>query len=209
MTVSDQDGSFDPVSAAGLLQAATQQARRSMEVRTPLLYAGWGLAWLVGPGAMWLSVRDQHPYRGPSEASTAVMAGLIGVALAVTAVVVIRATRGVEGGSQTQGRMFGATWSVGFGALFALQAALARLGASDEVAGLVGAAGPLLVTGLIYMASAGIWIDRPMFVTGTWLVLVVAVGAWTGPVTLLLVEAIGAGGGFLLLAGYLARPGHR
>jgi hypothetical protein len=59
------------------------------------------------------------------------------------------------------------------------------------------------------MASAAIWIDRPMFVTGTWLVLVVAAGAWTGPVTLLLVEAVGAGGGFLLLAGYLARQGRR
>ena len=44
-----------------------------------------------------------------------------------------------------------------------------------------------------------------MFALGVWLIGVAAVGAWTGPVGVLLVEALAGGGGSLALAGYLGR----
>ena len=43
-----------------------------------------------------------------------------------------------------------------------------------------------------------------MFALGGWLALVCAAAAWTGPVTVLLVEAVAGGGGFLLTALLLA-----
>ena len=43
-----------------------------------------------------------------------------------------------------------------------------------------------------------------MFTLGAWLALVAAAGAWTGPVTVLLVEALAVGGGFLLASAVLA-----
>jgi hypothetical protein len=198
---------LDPRAAAALLQATTEQTRRSLEVSRVPLYLSWGLAWLVGLGAMWLSVRDQHPYQGPSGGAGAVLGLLVAAAIAVTVVTVHRATHGLEGGSAVQGRMFGLAWPIGYGTLFALEGALAHAGASDTVLGLVGAAGPVLVTGLIYLVGAAVWADRPMFATGAWLALVAAVGGYTGPVGMLLLGAVAGGGGFLVTAAYLLRRG--
>jgi hypothetical protein len=58
----------------------------------------------------------------------------------------------------------------------------------------------LLVTGLIYLLGASIWLDRGLAVTGGWLALAAAVAGWTGPVTVLIVEAVAAGGGLLAMA---------
>ncbi|MGH3445893.1 MAG: hypothetical protein ACRDPB_11005, partial [Nocardioidaceae bacterium] len=168
-----------------------------------------GVAWLLGFGAMWLSVRDQQPYRGPSVSAGVLLGVLLVAAITFTAVTVGRATHGVEGVSQVQGRMFGLAWPIGFAALFAIEGALGRYGGSSVVLGMIGAAGPLLVTSLVYLAGAATWRDVPMFAIGCWLALVAATGVWAGPVGVLLVEALGAGGGFLAMATLLAWRDHR
>jgi hypothetical protein len=63
--------------------------------------------------------------------------------------------------------------------------------------GVLGAAGPLLLVGLIYMVAAGMWLDRVMFWLGVWALVVAAAGAWTGPVGVLFMDAVAGGGGFL------------
>ena len=183
--------------------------QRSLTVRVPQLYAAWGIAWLIGIGAMWLSVLGQHPYAGPTAATAILLGVLLVAAIVVTMVYVGRATRGVSGRSAVQGRMFGLAWPIGYGAYYTMEAALAHDGAGAELAGLVGAAGPLLVTGMVYLVGAAIWRDWPMFAMGAWLAVVVAVGVWTGPVTVLLVDAVAGGGGFLVMAGYLVVRGRR
>lgn len=202
--MTDEEGFDSPSAAAALIQRTTVDTRRSLDARAPALYAAWGVAWVVGLGAMWLSVRAQHPYTGPDAVSATLLGVLLVGAVVVTIVVVGRATRGVHGQSEAQGRIFGIAWPVGFGAFYAIEGALAHQGADVTVLGLVGAAGPLLVTGLIYLIGAAIWLDRPMLVMGVWLGVVVAAGVWTGPVTVLLIDALAGGGGFLVMAGYLA-----
>ena len=49
--------------------------------------------------ALWLSVRGQHPYTGPSGAAIAAVYSAIAVAIAVSVKIVRRATAGVEGRS--------------------------------------------------------------------------------------------------------------
>jgi hypothetical protein len=203
MTVAGEDDDFDPSAAAALLRQTTHRVRRSIAVRTPVVYAGWGVAWLVGLGGMWLSVRGQRPYRGPATAPTVVLGVLLAAALAFTMVVVIRATRGISGQSEAQGRVFGLAWLAGFVVVFALMGALGRLGADPAVLGTVGGAGPMLVTSLVYLVGAAAWLDRAMLAMGLWLAVVTAVGVYTGPVTLLLIAATAGGGGFLLTAGFL------
>lgn len=200
-----EDNRMDARAAAALLQQTQEHARDELRIRLPPLYAAWGVAWLVGLGGMWLSVRGQRSYRGPAAGSVVLLAVLIAAAVVVTMVIVARATSGIEGPSALQRRIYGASWPIGFAALFAIEGALAQHGASGEVTGILGAAGPLLVTGLIYLLAAAIWLDRSMFALGAWLALAAAAGAWTGPVTVLLVEALAAGGGFLLAAALLAR----
>jgi hypothetical protein len=189
---------MDPGTAAALLRKTTENTRRATELPLAPLYASWGIAWLFGLGAMWWSVRSQDPFRGPTTPSSVLLGLLLAAALAVTVVVLVRANHGIEGDSRIQGQMYGLSWPIGFGALFALEGALARQGASETVLGIVGAAGPLLITGLIYLVGAAVWKERSMFLLGGWLALIVAIGAWTGPVTLLLVGAVAGGGGFLV-----------
>jgi hypothetical protein len=195
-----ENETMDPAAAATLIRQTQTHSVHALKVRTPPLYAVWGTAWLLGLGGMWLSVRDQQPYHGPSGTATATLGVLLFAAAAVTAIIVVRAAKGVGGASAMQGQIYGLSWPIGFASLFAIQGALARQDASDEVLGVLGAAGPILVTALIYLVGAAIWREWSMFYLGAWLALVAGAGAWTGPVNLLLVGAIAGGGGFLVAA---------
>ena len=196
---------MDVRTAADLMRQTQQRTRNALEVRLPPVYAAWGVAWLGGLGAMWLSVRDQQPYREPSVLSSVVLGVLSCLAVTVTMTMVIRATRGVGGVSPVQGRMYGVAWLLGFTAVFVIDGALASHGASHAVQGIAFATAPVVVTALIYLVGAAVWLDISMFILGVWLAVVSAVAAWTGPVGVLAVEALAGGGGFLLAAALVLR----
>src|ERR1039457_1646714 len=85
--------------AAAVVQDARVRARRELVISAPLVYAAWGLVWLVGYGAMWLSVRGQHPYTGPSGVSIAAVFVLAGFAVATVLVIANKAAAGIDGRS--------------------------------------------------------------------------------------------------------------
>ena len=199
-----EDDVLDARQAAELLRRSADHARERLMVNQPLIYGAWGLAWLIGCGAMWLSVLGQHPFRGAAGWASAVLGVGIGLAIVVTAIATVRASSGVGGVSARQGMMFGLAWPVGFAALFIIIGAAAHFGASAQVMGVLGAAGPLLLVGLIYIVAAGMWLDRVMFFLGAWELVVAAAGAWTGPVGVLFMDAVAGGGGFLAAAALLA-----
>ena len=59
-----EDDQLDTRQAAELLRRSADHARQRLMVNQPLIYGAWGAAWLIGCGAMWLSVLGQHPFRG-------------------------------------------------------------------------------------------------------------------------------------------------
>jgi len=199
-----EDDVLDARQAAELLRRSADHARERLMVNQPLIYGAWGLAWLIGCGAMWLSVLGQHPFRGAAGWASAVLGVGIGLAIVVTAIATVRASSGVGGVSARQGMMFGLAWPVGFAALFIIIGAASHFGASARVMGVLGAAGPLLLVGLIYMVAAGLWLDWVMFCLGVWELAVAAAGAWTGPVGVLFMDAVAGGGGFLAAAALVA-----
>jgi hypothetical protein len=198
------DDLLDTRQAAELLQRSADHARARLMVNQPLIYGAWGLAWLIGCGAMWLSVLGQHPFAGAAGWASAVLGAGIFLGIVATAIATGRASRGVGGVSARQAMMYGLSWPVGFAALFTLIGAVGHFGASPTVMGVLGAAGPLVVVGLIYMVAAGMWLDWVMFWLGGWELLVAAIGAWTGPVGVLLMDAVAGGGGFLVAAALVA-----
>src|SRR5579863_3180258 len=141
------DDLLDARQAAELLQRSADHARQRLMVNQPLIYGAWGAAWLIGCGAMWLSV----------------LGAGIALAIVATAITTSRASKGIGGVSARQGMMYGLSWPVGFAALFTLIGAATHFGASPTVLGVLGAAGPLVVVGLIYMVAAGMWLDWIMF----------------------------------------------
>lgn len=196
---------MDAVQAAALLDQTQRSTRQALRIRYAPIYLAWGVAWLVGLGAMWLSVRGQHPYNRPSGVSAAVLGTLLGAAALVTSLVIVRATKGVGGQSTVQGAIWGAAFSAGYASWFAVAGAIDHYGASRAVLGIAYAVGPVLVTGLLYMLAAAIWAEWSMLILGAWLAAVCIAAAWTGPVNVLLVEALAGGGGFLVASTLLTR----
>jgi len=95
----DDAPALDPQGAAAILQQARDRARRELAVRRPVLFLIWAVVVFVGYGAMWLSVRGQHPYRGPAWEALLLAFLLFVAAAGASANVVDRAASGVGGRS--------------------------------------------------------------------------------------------------------------
>jgi hypothetical protein len=96
----DSGGNFDPEQAAALLGHTTQRARRQLAPSPPWLLATRAVAVLAVCGAVWLNVRGQHPYHGPTRAVIPVLVAFIVLNFAATVAVRERALAGVRGSTR-------------------------------------------------------------------------------------------------------------
>ena len=194
-------GTFDPRQAAALLDQTTQQARRKFQPSPPWLLATRAVLVLAALGAIWLSVRGQHPYRGPTAADVPVLIGFIVVNFAATVAVRRHAIAGVSGRSRfSQGEI-----AVLVSAFAATVVAMAALGA----AGLNFAWYPtsvLVVPGLAWAAIAAARANWLSFGTGLAVVALGIVGAFAGPAGSWAVAAVGMCVVLLGLAAAIAWP---
>ena len=179
-------GSFGPKQAAALLDQTTQQARRQLEPAQPWLLVIRAILVLGALGAIWLSVRGQHPYKGLTAADIPVLVGFIVLNFAATVTVRRRATAGVTGRSRfTQGEI-----AVLVASFVVTVVAMVGLGA----AGVSFAYYPtsvLVIPGLawaVLMAARSQWRE---FATGVALVVMGIVGAFAGPAGSWAVAAVG------------------
>jgi hypothetical protein len=104
---SDPGGTFDPRAAATLLDQTTRRARRRLDLTSPQLSLIGVAAAVVALGAIWLSVRGQHPYKGPTAAGL-VMYGVLACWIATVVVFQRRALSGRSGRSVRQQRAYAA-----------------------------------------------------------------------------------------------------
>ena len=195
--VEDQDMSVQE--AAAVLQDARTRARKELVISTPLVYMAWGLVWLIGYGAMWLSVRGQHPYTGPSGVSIAAVFVLAGFAVAAVLVIAGKAAAGIGGQSARHRRFIALTWATGYLILLIVTPAFSS-SASTRTLAFISLAGPLVLAGLTYILAAALGRQRSAFVLGAWLVIVGANCAWLAPAASLATCALAGGGAFLLTA---------
>lgn len=139
---------LDPRAAAMLLEATTRQARREFDIRPPLLMLTGAVVVLVAYGAVWLSVRGQHPYSGPSGTALAELYSTLLVWALLVAAFFQRATRGVGGRSARQRRTDGAAFATVWIAVYVFQGALLHAGASHAIVyGVYPAAAPIIILG--------------------------------------------------------------
>jgi hypothetical protein len=90
-------GNFDPQQAAALLDQTTQQARRKFAPSPPWLLVTRAVMVLAACSAVWLSVRGQHPYRGPTTADIPILVAFIVINFGATVAIRKRAIAGVRG----------------------------------------------------------------------------------------------------------------
>lgn len=175
-TAAGNGGTFGPEQAAALLDQTTQQARRTFQPSPPWLLATRAVLVLAALGAIWLSVRGQHPYRGPTAADIPVLVAFIVVNFAATVAVRRHATAGISGRSR-----FGQGEIIVLVVAFAATAvAMAGLG----TAGVDFATYPtsvLVIPGLAWAAIAAARAHWLEFGTGLAIVALGVVGAFAGP----------------------------
>jgi hypothetical protein len=154
---------------------------------------------LIAYGVLWLSVRNQHPYAGPTGPALAVLYGTIAVWAVFVAVVRRRAVSGVSGRSSQRRQAEAAAFAVPWIMVYVFQGALYHAGASHAIAyGIYPAAAPVIIVGsaaATHQAAHENW-EWAAFAGAA--VVLGAVAAYTGPVTVWAV--IGIGLAVLLLA---------
>ena len=162
---------LDPKEAAQILEQAQRQARRQFDPQPPLaVVVGAAGVFLFGYGAVWWSIRDQHPYSsGPALWSLGVLYGLIAVSAIAGSVIHNRAQSGVSGRARRQRQVQGlAIAAAGIGA-WVVQGALRYRGVSFEI--VYGVYGPTVPLIALAAAAAGINAVRE-----SWLQLGVCIG---------------------------------
>jgi hypothetical protein len=199
------DQLLDAHAAAAILADARDRALRELRANYPLVFAVWGLILLIGFGVLWLSVRGQHPYSGPTPLALLALTLLLAAGAVITLIIVGRALTGVGGVTAAQRRVHSLALLLGYVGAFTLEGGLAHAGASNSLLGVYGAVAPMLVTGVVYAASPAIWQDWSTRTLGVWLVLVAAGSAYAGPVGVWAVAGLAAGIGFLAMAAVLRR----
>jgi hypothetical protein len=101
----DEETGMDLQQASAILRETRERASRALVVRRPLLLAMWGTAWIVSDGVIWLSVRGQQPYDGPTPAALATLTLIIAAAAVVTIAYAGRIGAGAGGLSVLQRRI--------------------------------------------------------------------------------------------------------
>ncbi|HEY1916578.1 MAG TPA: hypothetical protein VGH27_13470 [Streptosporangiaceae bacterium] len=192
---------LDAQAAAAILAEAGQHARDELRVKRPLVFACAGLAWLLGYGAIWLSVRGQHPYQGPTPPAVFALVVLVGVAVAISASLHSRAASGIGGLSEQRRRIGIAALIAGYVGVLVLEAALDHAGAGRAATfGVFAAAAPVVVTGVVYIANSAVRVDWSLLALGGWLIAAAAGAAFAGPVGVWGVMALAGAVGYLLSA---------
>jgi hypothetical protein len=188
----DSGGSFDPQQAAALLDETVQQTRRQLEPYPPWMQVIRAVMVLAACGAVWLSVRGQHPYRGPTAAvAIPVVLAFVVVNFGATVAVAKRATAGVAGRSRlskAEVTVMAAAW-IG---VFVVMGALAGAGVSRTVVyGLYAATVPLMVVGLAWAVMMAVRASWRRCGIGLAVAAVGALGLLAGPAGAWAVDGVG------------------
>lgn len=201
----DDGGELDPRQAALLVEQTAIRARRQFEASTPVgAVVGAGI-FLLGYGSVWLSIRDQHPYKqGPAGWSIGVLYGLIFVSAIVGSQVTKRATTGVSGRARRQLQARSAALvAAGVGA-WVVEGALRYLGVSFKI--VYGVYGPTVPLIALAAASAGYaaarekWPELGLCIA---LIAVASISTFFGPVGAWGLTGLGCAIALVVYAGVL------
>ena len=192
---------LDPREAAALLAHTTRQAERQLEPRGPFFLLTAAVAVVVVYGAAWISVRGQHPYKGPSVTALEVLYGTLAVWI-VFAVTTLR--RSLSGRSSRQRRVEGTAFATVWICVYIFQGALRHAGASTAIAyGIYPAVAPILLVGsaaVTFNVAREKWAEAGFVLAA---VVLAATAPFAGPAGVWGVMGIGLGA--LLVAAAVAQ----
>ncbi len=204
-TVTADDGHLSPQESLALISEQRAGAVRSLSPNPVPILASWGVAWLLGFGACYLTSGRASAAVLPGWAAWTVLSALSAAAMVITARQLRRSGRGVAGPSRTVGAMYGWSWALGCAAAYALNLGLTSQGMPVRLLPLLWPATTLLVVGVLYLAGGVLWQDRLTYGLGAWTLLVAGASVAAGPPANFAVLALAGGGGLLAAAAVAQR----
>ena len=185
-TAADDEDELSPQQAAELIEQTSREAKRQFGYwQSPWLSLAAAAIWLAIYGTLWLSVRGQHPYRGPTGWALLTIYSLIAVTAIAVSVVTkqSRARRGVSGRSRRREAYLGAAMGSAYVGAVVFQGALHYLGAGDAI---VYGVYPAVVSPIVIVAGAGVFAavreDVQTLCAAIAIIAVLAGSAFAGPI---------------------------
>ena len=199
-TAADDESELDPEQAARLIEQTSREAKRQFGYwQSPWFTLAGAAIWLAIYGTLWLSVRGQHPYKGPTGWALLTIYSLIIVAAIAFRVAAgpRRARQGVSGRTRRVETYLGAAVGSAYVAHLVFQGALKYLGASPAI---VWGVYPAVVSPIVLVAAGGVFAAVREDVQTLWaaiaVIAVLAGSAFAGPIGVWLSCGVG---GFLVL----------
>ncbi|MFZ0377838.1 MAG: hypothetical protein WCD11_27060 [Solirubrobacteraceae bacterium] len=188
----EDEGELDPRGAASLLVQTSRQARRGLDFRSARLSLFAAAVVLVGFGAVWLSVRGQHPYKGPTAAALWILLAVIVVRFVTVVAAAHRARVGVTGRSVRRLRAEGVAAGVALVAVYVFAGAMLHYGLSHAfVYGVYDVTATVIVLGTFWAARSAAREDWLGLGVSIAILLVAALSAFAGPRGLWLSDGVG------------------
>ena len=183
---------MDPRQAARLLAQTQADAQRSLDFRAPWVSLVAAVVALASFGIVWLNVRNQHPFTGPSPASLVFFYALIALRIATVIFAYARARSGVSGHSVTVER----NEAVAMGAALLVWSVLATAItiSAHHSAGFYWSLflnGTLIALAAIWAARSAIHKSWHQVALAAAVALIAVVGAIAGPRGMWLVNGVG------------------
>jgi len=197
---------MEPGEAARLLAQTQADSRRSLDFRAPWVSLVAAGVVLVGFGIVWLNVRNQHPFSGPSPVSLVVFYGLIALRIATVIYARARARAGVSGHSVTVQRQEAMVMAAVLLVWYVVLIAIA--GSGQHGAGFdwsLGLSGTLIVLAVVWAGRCAIhnnWRELALTVP---VAVIAVVGAIAGPRGMWLVDGVGLCVLLLVIAAFGSR----
>ncbi|MDR8413392.1 hypothetical protein [Nonomuraea sp. 3-1Str] len=194
----DAEAPPSPAETLRLIEEQQAATVRRLQGEPLLLYVPWGVAWLIGFTALFLHFGlDGRPLAPISQMqAVGVLQGAQVLAGAFAGYGIARMSGQLRGDSSARGTMIGFTWLAGMVLVFAIGIRISLV-LREEEAQLLWAGLSLLVVGVIYMMTAAVWLNWPMFFLGAWTIAVNVVGIMLGAGWQALLNAVLVGGGFI------------
>jgi hypothetical protein len=206
MTAEDNQEIADdtPLSPEQMLALVKDQQRSVAGQRGAFVHwilLAWGVAWLLGFGALWLAAGGWPGVSIPIQIAAPAFAALLIAAGILSTVLGIRSDRGVRDQQGAfAGVIYGQLWWVGGVAIFVMGQALAFNGMDQSLLGVFYPSAFIFFAGLMYVMAGVIWRAIPMVILGGWSIFLSAVAPFLGMPAHYLGFALAGGGGFLLAA---------
>jgi hypothetical protein len=203
-SAADDQSELSPEQAAQLIEQTDREAKRQFGFwQSPWLTLATAAIWLAIYGTLWLSVRGQHPYKGPTGWALLTIFSLIAVAAIVGSMVTKprRARQGVSGRSRRLETYLGAAMGSAYIGAVVFQGALRYLGVSWAI---VYGVYPAVVSPIVLVAAGGVFAavreDVQTLCVAIAVIAVLAGSAFAGPIGVWLYAGVGGCVVILVLA---------